>query len=282
MSVNYRLHPAKVNKTQLLATTWTMASVATVFFIARMVVRIKYSRAVFVDDALACFALVCLIANAIVITLMCPMMYATLQLASLGLGRRANLFDDVILYMRYQFSSTLLFWTCIWLVKASFLAFFKRLTLNLKAHTIAWWVIAGLTIAGYAGSVISYPLSCIHPSIHEKRLTRPVACEHPYNIRIAIISLRLSTALDIATDALIIALPMSLAWRVRLPFRTRLALSGVFALGGFIVLFAIIRVIVTDTKTSRPEVSWLNLWSAIESSIAVIVCNLAPFKTLFT
>ena len=81
---------------------------------------------------------------------------------------------------------------------------------------------------------------------------------------------------------MIIALPMSLAWRVRLPWKPRLALFGVFSLGGVIVIFAIIRIVFTNTEHRQPEISWLNIWSAIEASVACIVCNLAPFKILFS
>lgn len=74
---------------------------------------------------------------------------------------------------------------------------------------------------------------------------------------------------------------MSLAMRVRLPWRSRLALVGVFALGLFVVLFSVVRIIVTNTHNTLPELSWLALWSVIEASVACIVCNLAPFKVMF-
>src|ERR1700761_9497964 len=105
-----------------------------------------------------------------------------------------------------------------------------------------------------------------------------VACEHERNVTLALLSLRFSTAMDILTDLLIIALPMSLAMRVKLPWRTRISLCGIFALGGFIILFSVVRIIMTNMKDKRPEVSWLNLWSAVEASVACVVCNLAPFK----
>jgi hypothetical protein len=109
-----------------------------------------------------------------------------------------------------------------------------------------------------------------------------VACENKRSIRLSLFSLRLSTALDIITDIMIIALPVSLAARVKLPLRTRLALCGIFALGGFIIIMAACRIILTNNYLNkRPEVSWLNVWSAVESSTAVIVCNLAVFKFLF-
>lgn len=80
---------------------------------------------------------------------------------------------------------------------------------------------------------------------------------------------------------MIIALPISLACRVRLPWKPRLALLGVFSLGGIIVIFAIVRVVFTNSEHRQPEISWLNIWSAVEAGIACIVCNLAPFKILF-
>ena len=95
-------------------------------------------------------------------------------------------------------------------------------------------------------------------------------------------SLRFSTAMDLITDALIIALPLYLAMRVQLPLADKLALAGIFSLGFIIMLFAIIRIAVTNQHNSHPETSWLNLWSQIEASVAVIISALAPFKSLYT
>ena len=74
---------------------------------------------------------------------------------------------------------------------------------------------------------------------------------------------------------------MSLAWRVKLPWKPRLALFGVFSLGGVIIVFAIMRVAFVNKEHRQPEISWLNFWSAIEAGVACVVCNLAPFKILF-
>lgn len=70
--------------------------------------------------------------------------------------------------------------------------------------------------------------------------------------------------------------------RVRLPLADKVALASILSLGVIIMLFAIIRIVVTNQNNSHPETSWLNLWSQIEASVAVIISALAPFKTLFT
>jgi hypothetical protein len=92
----------------------------------------------------------------------------------------------------------------------------------------------------------------------------------------------MSTGLDVATDLMIIAIPIFLVSRIRLDVKTKLAVGSVFLTGGFITSFAIVRIIVTNTHSVHPEVSWLNLWSAIECSIAVTVCCMMVFKQLLT
>jgi hypothetical protein len=111
-------------------------------------------------------------------------------------------------YLKCQFASTVLFWTCLWSVKASFLAFFFQLTKRLTWPRRAWWAITTITALAFAGSIISYPLSCTSFTIGECRSGHPCAlwltavgeCSSPENARLSLISLRASTAVDIITD----------------------------------------------------------------------------------
>lgn len=57
-----------------------------------------------------------------------------------------------------------------------------------------------------------------------------------------------------------------------------MAIGSVVGLGIIIVVFAVIRIIVTNTTGTHPEVIWLALWSAIETSVAVIIICLTSFK----
>jgi hypothetical protein len=159
----------KVSNVQLLVVTWSLFGLAALFFFLRIGVRLKYSRTLFYDDAFACFAMIFLLAHAIVVTIMAPDMYSTLKMEKMmgqkkrqtpGLADFQTIFARITFYLKLQFSETFLYWTCLWSVKASFLAFFKRLTTNLKGHIIAWWVTVAITVLAYAGCVISYPISC--------------------------------------------------------------------------------------------------------------------------
>ena len=88
----------------------------------------------------------------------------------------------------------------------------------------------------------------------------------------------MSTALDILTDVSIIILPWKILFIVQKSRKEKLAIGSVVGLGVFIIVFAIIRVIVTNTANTSPEPIWLEMWSAIETSVAVIVISLTSLK----
>lgn len=84
-----------------------------------------------------------------------------------------------------------------------------------------------------------------------------------------------------ANSLLVIALPLSMVARVKVSKKQKLSLFVVLSLSVFIIGVAVARIIVTDTQSVHPEISWLALWSAVESSVAVVICCLASFKALF-
>lgn len=75
-------------------------------------------------------------------------------------------------------------------------------------------------------------------------------------------------------------LPIYLAIGLKMSLKQKVSLVAVLALGCIVTVFSVIRIIVTYTVTTQPEVSWLALWSTIESSIAVMVACLPSFKVL--
>lgn len=83
-----------------------------------------------------------------------------------------------------------------------------------------------------------------------------------------------------ANSIIVIALPISIVASVKVSPKQKFGLLAVMSLGVFIIGVAIARVIVTDTQGVHPEISWLALWSVVESSVAVLVCCLASFKAM--
>lgn len=63
-------------------------------------------------------------------------------------------------YLKLQFASTILFWSCLWAVKGCFLAFFYKMTEGMRSYRVALWFVVAITVMGYVGAVITYPVAC--------------------------------------------------------------------------------------------------------------------------
>lgn len=142
------------------AVIWSLCGFCILLVSARLAIHLKFSRRLWIDDAFTVLALFILIANTIVTTLMAPPLYEILLLSAGLLIPDAGFMDRATFYLKCQFASTVLFWSCLWAVKGCFLAFFWRLTNQLTWPRRAWWVVAVITVLSYIGSVITYPVSC--------------------------------------------------------------------------------------------------------------------------
>ncbi|KAK0112797.1 hypothetical protein ONS95_014529 [Cadophora gregata] len=268
--------PPTVNELTLMTIVWFGVASAVCFTAIRGWIRIKYDGRVKLDDILVVFALLLLIASAIMYTIILKPLYTMSRVAA-GLSPMpmdaigvAKFISDTNFYLRVQFAITLAFWTCLWVVKASFLAFFFPLTNGLIWARRFWYAVAAFCAGGYIACVVSYPISCSEFTVG--------ACATMRQIDLSLVSLRMSTILDVSTDLAIMALPWRLLWIVRLSRKEKLAIGSIVGLGLIIVVFAVIRIIVTNTSGTHPEVIWLALWSSIETSVAVVVVCLTSFK----
>jgi hypothetical protein len=127
----------------------------------------------------------------------------------------------------------------------------------------------------------------------------PGQCQQPINISRSLNSPRYSTAVDIITDLMsafalllnnsialtpfsaVMAIPLYLVFRLQMSISQKIGLCGILGLGATIVVFSVIRVTVTNTTGQQAEISWLALWSSVESCVVIIIACLASFKVLF-
>ncbi|KAK8093854.1 hypothetical protein PG997_000539 [Apiospora hydei] len=252
-------HPstARVDRDTLLGAIWSLTSIAILLVAAHLSIRLCYShRRLFADDYLAVLALLLLISNSVVMTLMAPTMYEVIVVSAGPVVPPPPTFlDDAAYYLELQFASTVLFWSCLWAVKGCFLVFFGRLARPLKWPR-AWIAIVIFTVAAYCASIVT-------------SLVLKVECQGPLNIYRSAVSLRFSTAVDVISDVLITCLPVYLTVGLQMSAGQKVGLVAVLSLGGIITVFALVRVVVTgDDATRLAEISWLALWSAVESSVA--------------
>lgn len=90
-----------------------------------------------------------------------------------------------------------------------------------------------------------------------------------------------STSVDVATDLMIMALPIAILPSLQLDFRRKIGLAIAFSLGAIIVSVAIVRM-TQVISGDAVDLIGLAIWGAIEASTAVIVGSLPPLKALLT
>ncbi|ODM17883.1 hypothetical protein SI65_06671 [Aspergillus cristatus] len=89
-----------------------------------------------------------------------------------------------------------------------------------------------------------------------------------------------NAAMNIATDFTLLIMPMPLLSQLQLPRTQRIALCGVFAIGGLVVITSALRLSSLHTVAKDPDTSYSNVaaayWTAAECNVAIICASL-PF-----
>ncbi|KAL1969320.1 hypothetical protein VTN77DRAFT_9512 [Rasamsonia byssochlamydoides] len=95
-----------------------------------------------------------------------------------------------------------------------------------------------------------------------------------------------NSAMHILSDIIILLLPMPVLKSLQLPTRQKVALMGVFALGGFVTVTTIIRLkfLLVISESSDPTYDNVGaaMWSAIECNVAIICASLPTIKPLIS
>jgi hypothetical protein len=62
--------------------------------------------------------------------------------------------------LKQSFASMICFWSCLWMVKASFLTFFFPLSKGLVWDRRLWYAVTTFVILAYIAIIIDFPLTC--------------------------------------------------------------------------------------------------------------------------
>jgi hypothetical protein len=128
---------------------WTGAFIASSFTVTRIAIRSYKFKKIFSDDILVLVALGMLLASAVLYQIILTPMYTLLRVAAGLEAPKEDFVQKGSKYLKFQFAITCLFWSILWTVKLSFLAFFRRLSSGLKKHKTAWWIVLSFVLLSY-------------------------------------------------------------------------------------------------------------------------------------
>ena len=243
------------------------------------------------------FALIFAIANAIIWQIYIRNMYYTMIVAA-GLELPSADFASISeSYFKSTVAVIILFYSCLWSIKISFLLFFRRLGKNVKHQKLLWWPVFGFTIATYFACIGTIQYPCLVRSF-EYLATH---CATPSAISFQQVTLKLNCAWDVLTDFLsrshracplgmfvdisttVMLIPITMLWGVQMQRSRKIALAGIFSLVIITMIFAIVRTaVVGSVETRLPDSSWLYMWSAIETSVGKLDrCEIHAYVRIF-
>ncbi|KAF3938981.1 hypothetical protein ABW19_dt0203904 [Dactylella cylindrospora] len=255
---------------------WVPTAIALIFFVGRMAVKLTRNRSLQLDDYFVIFAAAATLTDAILHTLMTPMSH-DMSLMMFGLSQPGPDFVQTTqLYLRYQFAAITLFWNILWAVKFSLLIFIWRLTDGLPTMRKWWWAAMIINIILWISAILSQYLNC-RPLSTAFQIGEG-ACEtlHPGTSARALLY---AMGADIATDIIIMALPLRLLYGLQINKKQKFGLVLIFSLGLLCVIFALLRGVGSIVGSAIMPI-WLGVWTQSECCVALIVACLPTLRTL--
>ena len=128
----------------------------------------------------------------------------------------ADILKKVEMCLHGLFSNNILFYSSVWSIKLSFLLFFRTLGSKIRRQRLIWWSVLAFTIASYGVCIVLLDFRCmvgrngidlcnfIKPFRRWRAYTLiwPVKCTGHHHRVYEYSILRLTTSLDVITDAL--------------------------------------------------------------------------------
>ena len=266
-------------------------AVSLVFLLIRLFARWKGFKKLFVDDAFVIFAWLLALLTAVDWQVVARWMYQFIAVTS---GQQwpppISFVKDSERYYKGSVIVLVFFYTSLWAVKISFLLFFRRLGQNVAGQKVLWWCVFAFTLASYFVCIGDIQFSCLaapledifahcslDAAVHFQRSTLKFNCAIDVITDFASKPCRLETVLgrSVLIGGAVMAIPISMLWRVQMSLSRKVALVGIFSLAVITCVFAIVRVTVISISTRQPDTSWSYLWSSVEQCIGMKV--LLPF-----
>ncbi|KAJ5153865.1 uncharacterized protein N7500_009304 [Penicillium coprophilum] len=256
------------HQSELYAKYSATYSLAVIAVTLRLVCRLRISKArLWWDDYIMCVALVFATGNFIDMIIWVRRGVGT-HIYSLGQTGVSHFYMNL-------FVCEILYTLSLCFTKYSILLFFWRI-FSRTTIRIPIYIIASVVTGWGLGVILTTVLQCV-----------PIQGLWDYSVKahcgVNITDFFIGNAVpNIITDWALLILPLPYVWKIQRNAPQKVALCGAFAVGGFICIISIIRlVIMLDSyKTPSVDVTWVfigpSTWTAVETNIG-IVSGQAPF-----
>ncbi|OTA95111.1 hypothetical protein M434DRAFT_29146 [Hypoxylon sp. CO27-5] len=182
---------------------------------------------------------------------------------------------DAIFVLKLNFVASSLYFTVSGATKLGILSMYYRIFAASTSFRYLIFIAGGLVIGWWVGCTIANLTDCIPIKAN---WIKSAELQHCFNFNIFWMA---SGVCEIFLDVLILTLPIAAVVRMRLSLRQKVLVSGIFLLGGFVIITGIVRVAFGYQPGSRyPSYTNAGLWSEVHAGMAIICASLPIFKPL--
>ncbi|GIZ44002.1 hypothetical protein CKM354_000721100 [Cercospora kikuchii] len=255
-----------------LIEVWVLFGVGVLVFLARFIVRIRTVgiRQFAGDDYMAILVLACYTADAATVSVVVVFRHREGTNVDYTAEQVEKLTPSQIKSVEYGSKMQLLAWftyTALskWGLKACMLFFFHRITFGLpqERYVKALGVACGLT---YLAMFLTIMLSC-----RPLRLNWQVRPKPPDHCEVRIQNFYVCTVLNVITDAALLAVPIPLLWKLKIPLRKKITIGLLLSSGIFVITAALTRIVMT--LKANPSATVINRWGVRETIAGIIAVN---------
>lgn len=276
-----RRKPTFLNLSTLQASIFSFLAFAIIGVGARVGLRIFRLHTFGLDDGLLLFALAALAGACALLTELGDMLYlqiyVSLHLIPFGAdGFGADSSDALLRFHRLLEAASVLEWVAIFFAKFSLLIFFRKLVNRLHKLEIWWRVVLGLVIVLGA---VCIPFGFIMCTDFTKTFQK--VCNPVFIVKRENIYTYLTVTLDIISDLLVLSIPLSVLWMVKIDLHRKFVLGAMLCLSIFMIIIAIVRVAMLRLPGDVTDTTWLFFWQTLEGAIATTMVVLTSFRSLY-
>ncbi|RWA05743.1 hypothetical protein EKO27_g9360 [Xylaria grammica] len=260
---------------------WAGVAVATFFLAGRLYSRFCRAGRVCIEDFCISFAYILVVITASLWQYTARDLYYTLN-ANAGTVPVGP--DFVVRLQRWLVIACVVeifFYTTLILFKLSMLFFFKRLGNSVDYFNYLWWPILFFSLVVYFVGLGDVSYQCYLGDLN----TITVYCNSRKATMFLTVTLDVNAALDVLSDFLIMLIPITLLWNVRIRWQKKIAIMGIFSLSLITIGVAIARVAdigATQKVNGLPDSSYLWFWTSLQMALSIVVSCSSAFRQLFT
>ena len=185
-------------------------------------------------------------------------------------GRSTTQFLVSLLTSQFFYLAQVVYKAAINLTKCCILLLYLRIFNKIRWFRYTCWFLLGCVASYMVASVFATIFQC---SPIEKVFDKKIEGHCVDNSQFWYAN----AGFSIATDVIILLMPMPLVYQLQVPWAQKIALMAVFALGVFVVITSCLRVTTLDILATTPDTTYdiANvMWTIIEPNIAVICASL--------